>query len=87
VQLHGIASVERIWHVGIGHRMPGQSAGLVVLVMTGHGVLVVRTGGNVTMLVMTGVVVGGRGVGVGVGVGRRVVGHATVVVRNSMPHP
>lgn len=52
MQLHGMSRVDRTWQVGIGQRMPGQSAGLVVFVMTGQGVLVdVRTGGSVMMVV------------------------------------
>lgn len=90
VQLHGITSDERTWHVGIGQRIGGQSAGLVVRVMTGHGVLLDgRTGGRVTTLVTTRVcvvVLVGRGVGVGVGC-RLLVVQASLLVRNSIAHP
>lgn len=89
MQLQGIAMVDRTWQVGMGQRMAEQSAGLVVLVMVGHGV-VRETGGRVTMVVLTRVwvgdevVVGGRG---GMGWRRDVVGQASCEVRNSMPQP
>lgn len=91
VQLHGITKLDRTWHVGTGHLIAGQSAGLVVLVIVGHGVVLV-TGGSVTTLVMTRVCVVLVDVEVGRGtmVVRRVldvVGHASCEVRNSMPHP
>ena len=90
VQPHGIVSDVRTWHVGTGHRRAAQSAGLVVRVMVGHGVVVV-VGGSTTTEVMTrvccvdvevlAVVVGG--------IWRRVlvVGQGMLLVRNSMPQP
>ena len=90
VQLQGITSDDRTWQVGTGQRIVGQSAGLVVLVMVGHGVV---AGGRTTTLVMTrvwDVVVGLTVVVVVGGICLRVllvVGQATVLVRNSMPHP
>lgn len=87
--MQGIAIVDRTWQVGTGQRIPGQSAGLVVLVIVGQGVVRV-TGGKVTMLVLTrvcrdDVVVVGRGMG-----WRRDVvggGHASCEMRNSIPQP
>ena len=88
-------------HVGTGHRIAGQSAGLVVRVTLGHGVVVlVVLGGSVTTLVTTPVgvvVVVVRRMVVDVvvrRVERRVVdvvdgmvGHGRGAVRNSMPQP
>jgi hypothetical protein len=93
---HGTAIVDSTRQVGTGHRIASQSAGLVVRVTLGQGVvvlvcMVVRVG-KVTTLVMTpvGVVaVVRRVVGV-VEVRRRVVvvvGHDCAPVRNSMAHP
>lgn len=93
LQPHGTAMVVRTWQVGTGQRRAAQSAGLVVRVMVGHGVLVVA-GGSTTTLVMTRVccVVVGRTVVVVVGgICRRVLlvvlAHVRDVVRNSIPQP
>lgn len=44
VHPHGTFNVDRTWHVGTGQRIGEQSAGLVVLVTVGHGVVVGRDG-------------------------------------------
>ncbi len=53
-QPHGTTKLDDTRHVGTGHRMAGQSAGLVVRVILGQGsgVLVVL-GGSVMTLVTT----------------------------------
>jgi len=84
-------SVDLAMQFGTGQRRVGQSAGLVVLVITGHGVDV-RTGGRVVtpMLILVWVLVGVVVVRIG---GRRVrevdevVGHARALVRKSIPQP
>jgi hypothetical protein len=91
---HGTAIVVVVRHVGTGHRIAGQSAGLVVRVTLGHGVdVLVDLGGSVTTLVITrvgveDVVVVRRMVDV---VDRRVeggvVGQGRAAVRNSMSQP
>jgi hypothetical protein len=69
VHAHGIRTVCASRHVGTGHRIAGQSAGVEVLVSVGQGigrvgsvVIPIDTVGELVVLV---VVVGGRGVGVG----------------------
>ena len=92
LQPHGTAIVVRTWHVGTGQRRAEQSAGLVVRVMVGHGVV---AGGSTTTLVMTRVccvdVVGRTVVVVVGGTCRRVLlvvlAHVRDVVRNSIPQP
>jgi hypothetical protein len=93
---HGTAIVVVARHVGTGHRIAGQSAGLVVRVTLGHGVdVLVDLGGSVTTLVITrvgvdDVVVVRRMVDVDlrvVVVDGGVVGQGRGAVRNSMSHP
>jgi hypothetical protein len=85
-------------HVGTGHRSVGQSAGRVVRVTVGHGVVmmerVVVLGGSVTMLVTMPVGVVDVDVVVGLGGQRRVVvvldgvvGQGKGEVWKAMSHP
>lgn len=59
--MQGTTCVVLTWQVGTGHRITGQSPGVVILVTVGQGIVdvvlvVVIRGGRVTTLVMTLVV-------------------------------
>jgi hypothetical protein len=99
LQPHGIAKFS--WNVqpGTGQRRTGQSPGLVVLVIVGHGVVVGLGGRVVTPVLMVGrvvvVVLVGVVVVVCLVVGRRVIRlddvvddpHGSCAVRNWTPQP